>query len=233
MNYDHANLRTLLSAEYVLGLLRGRARQRYERLREHDPALVSEQTFWETRLAMLGLQLAPQIPPSEVWSRIDRRTNVANGGSHNKPPALWDRLGFWQGMALAASFAALAMGVLLRTVPTAPDYVGLIQVTDSQSGWLVTVEQERGELRYKAMGDAYALPAGKDLELWLLVKNEAAPISLGLLPHRGEMTTPLSKELAAKLSQAAGLAVSLEPAGGSSTGAPTGPVLFQAALLPS
>jgi anti-sigma-K factor RskA len=226
MKYANPQLQTLLAAEYVLGTLRGRARRRFERLRAAIPALAHEQAYWETRLAALGLKLAPQIPPAELWRRIERLTQASSAPR----PALWDRIGFWQGVALAASLAAIAMGILLRQLPApgAPDYVGIVQAKDSQALWVVQADLERGELRCRTAGAAYPVPAGRDLELWLLVKDEAAPISLGVLPQTGEMRMPLAPELAAKFARAAALAVSLEPAGGSPTGAPTGPVLFTA-----
>jgi anti-sigma-K factor RskA len=59
------------------------------------------------------------------------------------------------------------------------------------------------------------------LELWA-VPGSGAPRSLGLISASG--ATVVSK--AQQLKGAAALAVSLEPTGGSPTGAPTGPVLY-------
>lgn len=44
------------------------------------------------------------------------------------------------------------------------------------------------------------------------------------------MSLRVGEELAGNLRKAAAVAVSLEPAGGSTTGAPTGPVLYQGVL---
>jgi len=65
------------------------------------------------------------------------------------------------------------------------------------------------------------LQAGRSLELWALPAS-GAPRSLGLISARDASVVQrgrVSKDVT-------GLAVSLEPAGGSPTGAPTGPVLF-------
>ena len=75
-------------------------------------------------------------------------------------------------------------------------------------------------------------PAGpdQDMELWLLPPGEA-PRSLGLLtPAGGERD--LAREDLETLAGAA-LAVSLEPAGGSPTGQPTGPVLYHGPIIPA
>ena len=59
----------------------------------------------------------------------------------------------------------------------------------------------------------------------------AAPVSLGLIPGVGNAQLGLSAAQLAVLGNTATLAVSLEPAGGSPTGLPTGPVIFTAPLL--
>jgi anti-sigma-K factor RskA len=74
---------------------------------------------------------------------------------------------------------------------------------------------------------------GKTLEVWL-VPPDGAPRSLGLLPSAEGGTTvafTLPHDLAASLATSK-LAVSLEPSGGSTTGAPTGPVLFSGDMIP-
>ena len=78
----------------------------------------------------------------------------------------------------------------------------------------------------------HALDAGKALELWIL-PAEGNPVSLGLLPASGEQRRELSAAQRAALAGAKQLAVSLEPAGGSPTGLPTGPVLHVAPLSPA
>jgi anti-sigma-K factor RskA len=74
---------------------------------------------------------------------------------------------------------------------------------------------------------------GKTLEVWL-VPPDGTPRSLGLLPSaEGGTTVALSlpHEVAEALATSE-LAVSLEPTGGSTTGAPTGPVLFSGDVMP-
>jgi anti-sigma-K factor RskA len=76
----------------------------------------------------------------------------------------------------------------------------------------------------KVVGAA-TVPAGKSLELWML-PDGSAPKSLGVIPDSGvgRVTLPAAPDVA--LANVPALAVSLEPAGGSPTGAPTGPVLY-------
>jgi anti-sigma-K factor RskA len=73
----------------------------------------------------------------------------------------------------------------------------------------------------------------KMLEVWL-VAPDGTPRSLGLLPSAEGGTTValnLPHDIAETLATSE-LAVSLEPSGGSTTGLPTGPILFSGAVLP-
>jgi len=51
-------------------------------------------------------------------------------------------------------------------------------------------------------------------------------VSLGLMPKSGRATLQLNDTQRLALSRSRQVAISLEPLGGSPTGAPTGPVLF-------
>jgi anti-sigma-K factor RskA len=76
------------------------------------------------------------------------------------------------------------------------------------------------------------LESGKALELWAL-PDGGSPVSLGLLPTQGEFHRVLTAAQRTALAGSKQLAVSLEPAGGSPTGLPTGPVLHVAPLAPA
>jgi anti-sigma-K factor RskA len=57
------------------------------------------------------------------------------------------------------------------------------------------------------------------------------PRSLGTMPDRKQMHMKLADTLATLLQQGATIAISVEPRGGSPTGAPTGPVVASGALI--
>ena len=66
--------------------------------------------------------------------------------------------------------------------------------------------------------------SGKDFELWM-IEGKNAPVSMGVIPAGATAHIGVSPAAQQKLAQGAVLAVSLEPAGGSPTGQPTGPVV--------
>jgi anti-sigma-K factor RskA len=77
---------------------------------------------------------------------------------------------------------------------------------------------------------AVSVPDARSRELWALPEGEA-PVSLGLMPASGSVELALDARQRAALEATKNIAVSDEPAGGSPTGAPTGDVLYIAAIV--
>jgi len=230
MRYDDPELRDRLAAEYALGSLRGAARRRFERLAQADGALAALAESWALRLNPLVEAVPPVAPPRRMWRGIARAIGPA-------PPAgfrlgsLWGSIGFWRGLALAASAVAAILlvyiGIAGRLAP--PEAVALAVLEDQagHAAFVATAAPDRLVLRAVA---AAPVPADRSYQLWL-IPRAGKPRPLGLVAGEGAVRIALSPPLAAALPQAAALAVSLEPRGGSPTGLPTGPVLYKGALL--
>jgi anti-sigma-K factor RskA len=223
MDYGRAQLADRLAAEYVLGTLRGPARRRFAALLPAHPALRAAVGDWQTRLAPLADAVAPVQPSAAVWPAIERRL-FADGASAQALP-WWRRLGLWQGLATAATVAAIGLGVLLnQPPPVAPPIVIVLNANPDAQGvqparFVASVTPDGRALVLRPV-DAVALDATRALELWA-VPPQGAPRSLGVV-RPDQPTTVLRTQL---LDDTAAFAVSLEPAGGSPTGAPTGPIL--------
>jgi anti-sigma-K factor RskA len=220
-----------LAAEYVLGTLRFRARRRFERwlLSPQVGALVKA---WEERLAGLEPRLPSIAPPATVWRGIETRLKLRKLG----------RGSVTRYLAIAASLLFFAMlGVFaLRSwdgtsvtpaVELAATQQALIEENPQTIYWRVELLGDNRELRLHVQ-QVHELPPGKAFELWALTAS-GTPVSLGLMPTTGEHQRVLTEAQRAALSGAKQLAVSLEPAGGSPTGLPTGPVLHVAPLSPA
>ena len=95
---------------------------------------------------------------------------------------------------------------------------------DAKPAFIATAMRGQRAMTVKMVGGA-AVPPDKSLELWMLPTG-AAPKSLGVIPGSGvgRIALPAGPDVA--FANVPALAVSLEPAGGSLTGAPTGPVLY-------
>ena len=221
MRYDDPQLLDALAREYVLGTLHGRARARFKRVVAASLPARRAVLGWEKQLAPLARSVPAVEPPRRVWEQIE----TAIGARASRPTR---GAGFWP--ALAAALAALAVlfgGLYLGQRPEQAQYVAVI-ADQTTPIWVLQGFAE--ELRVNTINDR-PIPAQNSYELWMLPGGDAPPVSLGLLPITGNSTLPLDAQAHDVLARTPTLAVSLEPAGGSPTGAPTGPVLFTAPLL--
>jgi anti-sigma-K factor RskA len=228
LNCKHkAELRERLAAEYALGTLRGRARDRLRGWMREDAALARAVAEWENRLAPLGEAVRPVRAPARVWRGIEARLGAAPA------PGWWDRVAFWRGLGLLASGATAALVAAVALLPgekpagveAIPDsYIAVLSDPKTQRPVLVATAARRdARLSVRAI-DKAILVSDRSLELWAVPAN-GRPRSLGLV--EGEHATlKLAGPADGTLRDVPLLAVSLEPRGGSRTGAPTGPVLY-------
>ena len=199
----------LVAAEYVLGTLPRQARARLKRAALADPVVAAVIGEWEQRLDGLA-DAAPAIaPPPRVWDAIARRLDFAKGAL---------------AIASFAGMLALGVGTLVNRGEPAGTIVVLLAGADAKPVLVATTSRSERALHVKAVG-TIALPPGKSLELWLL-PDAGAPRSMGLVDASRTVTLPLDATGETFLAGAKGLAISLEPSGGSPTGAPTGPILY-------
>lgn len=238
MRYDDPNTRDLLAAEYVLGTLRGAARKRFETLALQRSDWKLAANWWSARLHLLA-DTAPAVAPhKQVWQNITTRLY----GNHITAKPSW-----WRFLALGSTGVTAALAILMFTrapeivevpvkvavnVPVeVPAKVALLTSEDAKPGWMLALAKNKAgqsEIRLTTLA-SLKQASDKSFELWILPPDKSAPISLGLLPQQGNQQLVVSEKTAALLLQS-GLAVSLEPVGGSPTGQPTGAVLYQGKL---
>ena len=222
MDYGRPALADRLAAEYVLGTLRGPARRRMAALLPAHPALRAAVDGWQDRLMSLAVAVKPVQPSERVWARLEQR--LFGAARDAAPRSLWQRLGLWQGGFALATVAALAFGLLLaHPRPVAPPIVIVLGANPDAQGiaptsFVASVTPDGRALVLKPL--AAAAPSDRSYELWS-VPPAGAPRSLGVV-HDDRATTVLRTKL---LEGTAAFAVSLEPRGGSPSGAPTGPVV--------
>jgi anti-sigma-K factor RskA len=229
VKYPDDDLREALAAEFALGTLQGRARRRFERSLKDDPALRRLVAAWQERLAPLNEGIAPVQPPARVWRTIEQRIRKTS----RRGTGIWDSLGFWRTASFAASAAVMLLAVILAMgIPTSKPHDTMVAVlSDDQSNPAITVSWQadpRGaeRLRVRVMGHAEMAP-DTAWELWMLPGGDQKPVSLGLITTHENQTVLLPRPLAVAINHASGLAMSVEPKGGSPTGVPTGPILYK------
>lgn len=218
-----------LAAEYVLGSLKGQARRRFERWMMESYRVRQEVWFWEEKLGSLADAVPGDQPPGRVWKSIEARLwpepRVSRTSKDTGSRTGW----FWPSWGALATAAALVMAVVLVQQPEPQPAPGpllsgaVVQENVSDPLWLVSELASVNQLRMRPVAATQA-EAGKDYELWI-VPESGSPLSLGVVPVGGVYQVTLTDEARRVLATSRTLAISLEPAGGSPTGAPTGPIL--------
>jgi anti-sigma-K factor RskA len=222
----------ILAAEHVLGLADASGRV------ARDPDFAAAVERWQERLLPM-LAEGERAPPSAMWTRIvDALPAPARAEAQATPAAA----GRWRIATFVATAAAAAMAGLLLLRPAATTSVappaGPPQVAAAPTPHMMVaaLTPERGSGMVAVTFDAGAgrmtvMPSrmdagGKAPELWM-IPADGKPRSLGVIPDRKAATMTLAPAERHMLAEGVMLAVSLEPAGGSPTGAPTGPVVMK------
>ena len=156
----------------------------------------------------------------------------------------------WRRLTLAIGALAAAMALYIAVGQLAPDLIpydlrppGLPMMSAQgpgrgpQDGMVVVLQQEPTapaflltldtQKRMLTVRRVSATPeTGRSYELWVISSRSPSPRSLGVVGNDEFTQRPLPGSFDANTLRTASYAVSLEPAGGSTTGAPTGPILF-------
>ncbi|MDB5506181.1 MAG: anti-sigma factor [Devosia sp.] len=217
-----------LAAEYVLGLLSPADRAATGRRLDSEPALAAEARLWQSRFSGLDAEFDVVAPPSRLLAAIEARAF----GDAPKATGLanwWNNLALWRALtAGAAAVAVIALGFgLTRPAPLDPSAVAVqlvaaLEQEGSATKFLALYDGATGSVRLTAVsGEAVA---DRDLELWYIDDTDA-PVSMGVIPVSGRTEVPLPREAQIKFEDGTVLAITLEPKGGSPTGAPTGMIV--------
>jgi anti-sigma-K factor RskA len=219
-----------LAEEYVLGLLTPAEEAAVETriARPDDPddrRLAAAVGAARDRLLPLDLT-APELPLAPGgWARVDaalgaqdRRTQPAA-----VPPETTGRSG-WRVVALLSSAAAILLAAVLAwQALLAPKPAVLVVLVDT-GGEAVAVLEAYADNRV-VVTPLQGVVAGPSqvLQVWTKPDPDGPPVSVGLLQTVARMTVrnpDLPEPASGQLFE-----ITLEPAGGSPTGLPTGPVV--------
>jgi anti-sigma-K factor RskA len=221
MNYQTLPLRRALAADYAIGLMPPTARRRFEQLLLEDAALRVELAQWQESLASLTDVLPEKPVPERVWQGITARIEPQELHVPQKRP-------FWNWLRVTVAVCSLVIAITLGVIYNRDDarYSATLVSADAQPA--LRVQAHENYLQVEPLTLA-AIDPGRSLELWA-IPADGKPISLGVIPTGGKGTVELNDVQKALIGKPIALAVSLEPKGGSPTGQPTGPVLYQGAL---
>ena len=231
----------MIAAELALGLLDGEERAAALRrvMAERDFAIEVE--TWRGHVGQL-FDLWPEVPaPDGLLARIERSLDTVGVAPIVNIAPLPQRRWMWPAMTGLSSVAAAALLLVLVTRPGQPVTVAprpvatapvpatmlVAAIAPVSGGGAVTAVYDPASGTMRMTTQALA-DARRSAELWV-IGRDSVPHSLGVMPASGGNVT-VNNTNRARMAAGATLAVTLEPIGGSPTGAPTGPVVAKGAL---
>ncbi len=226
----------ILAAEFVAGLLDPAQRAEAERRIETDTAFAGLVQSWRERLSDLDRSAPAVQPDSALWQRIESRIGTTAQGARAKGPGFLSR--FWnsiEGLRLATAtslaaalvFAIVAGSALTYATREAlrkPVYVAILVNDDTKQPGAVVNAFADGRVEMIPLTDI-AVPPGRALEIWTLWDRNVGPRSVGLIDRAQTVRLNLDKLPPTGPDQL--FEITLEPAGGSPIGRPTGPILYK------
>ena len=229
--------RQALAAEYALRLLRDEELASARELGTRDPEFVKEVARWRGRLAQLASEVEQVEPPNGLWSRI--AIAIEAPSQESNVVLLRRRANAWRGATagMTAIAAALAGVLVLQPRAIAPPAVQqsaavpmVAMLGDKQQSMKVMASWDPAA-RQLVLAVAGEMPGDPNHshELWVIPAG-GKPRSLGTMGDAKLAHMQLADAIARLMERGATIAISVEPRGGSPTGAPTGPVVASGSL---
>jgi len=178
----------------------------------------------EARLTPLAVAAGEIAPPTRVWRAVAQR--IAGGATKG--------LAFWRGLAVTSTAFVLILAAFIGLAPRPEAPMAMVAVMSDDKGepalvvsWPPMKATRDPYVRIKVVQEHPVMAPGTTWEMWMLPRGKAAPVSMGLITTDADQTMRIKPALANRMEGAYGMAMSVEPEGGSPTGAPTGPVIFK------
>lgn len=169
---------------------------------------------------------APKLSPSPV------APPTAPPGQPRPRRSSTGNIWIWRAGTLLFAVIALFLGLMpakplappVTVVEVAPTQAAILQAPGQSStpGWVVTLDAQRNVLMKPQVRSD--IPADAAVQLWTHSKAMPQPRSLGLIDPNQPVTVPAT--LIGDINPGQIFEMTLEPAGGSPTAGPSGPVLF-------
>lgn len=202
-------------------------RMRLAPLDDTATPVAPSDALWPHLLSSLGL--SQSSAPDAVQSMTPTRSQPSRAPVRDSAPGflagMWESLTFWRsvGFAGAAASVALAAGLVVMTerAQRRPIFVAVLVTDQNETAAIVNAFAD-GTAELVPTRD-FAVPAGKAIEIWTLWDRQVGPRSIGLIEKA--RTIRLDLRHLPKTTTGQLFEMTLEPATGSPTGRPTGPIL--------
>jgi anti-sigma-K factor RskA len=222
-----------LADEYVLGLLDAADDARIEAEIETDAALRAAVAASRDRFLALDLLAKPGAEPEGLWGRIAATLDGAKADGSMVATDEASQASIrpandngWRWAALSGIAASLLLAVGLGWSLLSQPEPRVVAVLLDAAGEPQAIVEDFGNASARVMPLVdFAVPEGRTMQVWTLPSKELGPVSLGLLPRSQEIV--LAGPVLPQPQEAQLYEITIEQAGGSPTGRPTGPILVK------
>ena len=232
----------LLIDEVALGLADAADVARLNQLAASDPAIAARLEQARLRLIALDDTADPMPLPADFWSRIEARLDAEDAATSvptapqtapqtaTQPSNVVDPASIratatrWRLTALAGIAATLALAVMLAFVALSRPEPAVIAVLLNDAGEAIALVEGLADNTTRiTLLERQSVATDQVMQVWTKPTEDGPPVSLGLLESGTSSTlsidglpTPRPQQL---------YEITFEPAGGSPTQLPTGPIL--------
>jgi len=215
-----------IADDYVLGLLDPSDTAAVEVEMERNGALAAAIASARERFLPLDTAIEPADVTPDLWEKITANLPATPAMPARAPQVANNDNGQsgWRAAALTGMVASLLLAAGLAYSLTRTVEPLVIAVLLNEAGEVQAVVEDFGNdtASVRLLND-FAVPADKTIQVWTLPSRDMGPMSLGLLD--GSHSAVLYAQTLPEPKDAQLYEITMEQAGGSPTGRPTGPIL--------
>lgn len=189
--YQNPEIFEKLAMAYAAGTLHGRARLRFEKLKDEHFYLEATTSAYESKFGSLVELLPSERPSEQVWKNIESSIQT-NKPEKNTEKASWFS---WLTPTYAASAMAVLLAVFLVILPGTKEAVAYAAVLGDAQNSDVAITRITSDLSVSVeMIKKIELEDGTVLKLWCHPKNGGKPMEMGVISSSGKTTLKISEE---------------------------------------
>ncbi|RVV99668.1 hypothetical protein EKE94_03015 [Mesobaculum littorinae] len=220
----------LLIDEVILGLADDAEVARLETMAAQDPDVAFQLARARDGFLALDETAETLVLPDGFWSRVESGLDDAPVDGHVASAEIVDlstvrrAMSRWRGMALGSIAATVLLALILGwsvLTPVAPAVIAVLLNDDGEA--IALVEGRPDNTTLVTLLEQAEVPTERVMQVWTKPDEDGPPVSLGLLPTGRSETLTIDGLPAPHPQQL--YEITVEPAGGSPTDLPTGPIL--------
>ena len=187
--YQNPEVFEKLAMAYAAGTLHGRARLRFEKLKDEHFYLEATTSAYESKFGSLIELLPSERPSDQVWK------NIQSSIKSEEAVVKRDWLGWLKPKyaAIASTALAVFLAVFLVIIPSDNDSIAYAAVLQDTQSNPVAITRITPDLSVSVdIVKEIQLGDGEVLKLWCHPKNGDKPIEMGVVSNKGRTTLTIS-----------------------------------------